>query len=192
MRDGSFLRDRPVLPEKSRAPLAGSADRLGRIDILTAGYPCQPFSSAARGRNSAPDLWPECLRIIRLVRPRWVVLENVPAYRLEHIERSCRDLERDGYAVWPIDAAVEVRNHVRRRIWVVAHDDRKGEPQLPVDAEMAGIREAARCWRGVPEPMEVDDGIPGRMAHMKAYGNAIEPWMAELIIRAVVQTRRTP
>jgi DNA (cytosine-5)-methyltransferase 1 len=147
MHDSSVLRDRPVLSEGAAAPLADDADCLGRIDILTAGYPCQPFSTAARGRNNATDLWPEALRIIRAVRPRWVLLENVPGTRLEHIERSCCALESEGYAVWPLDIGVEIRNHVRRRIWVVAHDNRQGEPQLPVNAEVAGIREAARRWR---------------------------------------------
>jgi DNA (cytosine-5)-methyltransferase 1 len=185
MHDSSVLRDRPVLSEGVAAPLALDADRVGRIDILTAGYPCQPFSTAARGRNNATDLWPEALRIIRCVRPCWVVLENVPGVGLAHIDRSCSELEAIDYAVWPLDIGVEVRNHVRRRIWVVAHDNRQGEPQLPVNAEVAGVREAARRWRCEPEPMGVDDGFPDRMDRMRALGNSIEPAIAELLIRAV-------
>lgn len=185
MRDGSVLRDRSVLPTSAQAQLAASRCGRGHIDILTAGYPCQPFSSAARGRNTATDLWPEVMRLIRIIRPRWVILENVPGRRLEHVERACCDLERDDYVVWPLDIACEIRNHVRRRIWTVAHDNRQGEPQLPVDAKVAGIPEAARRWWSVSEPLGMDDGLRIRMDRMKALGNAITPWMAELLIRAV-------
>lgn len=185
MRDGSVLRERSVLQVDPAAPLADDADRLGRIDLLTAGYPCQPFSTAARGRNTATDHWPSARRIIQRCRPRWVVLENVPGRRLEHIERSCRELEALGYAVWPIDAAIEIRKHVRRRIWVLAHSNREGEPQFAEHAKVAGIREAARCRRGDAEPLAVDDGLPRKMARMKALGNAIEVELVELLIRAV-------
>jgi DNA (cytosine-5)-methyltransferase 1 len=185
MRDGSLLRERSVLQGDPASSLADDADQLGRIDLLTAGYPCQPFSTAARGRNTAADLWPEARRVIQRCRPRWVVLENVPGRRLEHVERSCRELESLGYAVWPIDAAVEIRKHVRRRIWVVAHSDREGEPQFPVHAKVAGVQAAARCGRGDAEPLAVDDGLPRRMARMKALGNAVEVEVVELLIRAL-------
>lgn len=185
MRDSGLLRERSVLPIDPAPALADDADRIGRIDLLTAGYPCQPFSTAARGRNPATDLWPEARRVIQRCRPRWVILENVPGRRLEHVERSCRELEGLGYAVWPIDVAVEIHHHVRRRIWVVAHADREGEPRCPVDAEVAGVRAAARCRRGDAEPLAVDDGLPRKMARMKALGNAIEVELVELLIRAV-------
>lgn len=176
---------RPVLPVGADEALAGDADSLGRVDLLTAGYPCQPFSNAARGRNNASDLWGEALRIIRRVRPRWIVLENVPGRRLEHIERSCSDLESIGYAVWPLDIACEVRNHVRRRIWVVAHDNRHGEPQCPEHAEMADVFAFAAGWWCEAAPVGVDDGLPNRVDRMSSLGNSIEPAVAELIIRAL-------
>lgn len=187
MLDGSVCRDRPVLSVGTAAPLAADAYRLGRVDVLTAGYPCQPFSTAARGRNNAADLWPEAMRIILAARPRWVIVENVPGRRLEHVERSCRDLERGDYAVWPLDIAVEIRNHVRRRIWVVAHDNRQGEPQLAEHAKVASLCALAGSrWR-VSEPVGVDDGLSGRMDRMSSLGNAIEPIVAEMLIRAVCE-----
>lgn len=185
MLDDSVRGDRPVLPVGADEALAGDAHTLGRVDLLTAGYPCQPFSTAARGRNNARDLWPEALRVIRAARPRWIVLENVPGHRLEHVERSCRDLEDSDYAVWPLDIAVEILNHVRRRIWVVAHDNRQGEPQLPKHAEMAGVFSFAAGWWCEPYAVGVDDGLPGRMDRMRSLGNAIEPAVAELIIKTV-------
>lgn len=187
MLDDSVRGARPALPTSAREALAGGAYSLGRIDLLTAGYPCQPNSTAARGRNRADrDLWPEALRIIRAVRPRWVILENVPGYRLEHVERSCRDLERSAYAVWPIDAAIEIRKHVRRRLWVVAHANGESEPQRAEHAEVASLFEVAARWWCEPEPMGMADGLPIRMDRMKMLGNAIEPAVAELLIRAVL------
>lgn len=165
--------------------LAGYADSAGCVEILTAGYPCQPFSNAARGRNNATDLWPEAYRIIRLVRPTWIVLENVPGGGLEHIEQSCSDLESQGYAVWPLDIAVEIRNHVRRRCWIVAHAHGDCESQRPINEKASSVQEAARRWRDQPEPMGMDDGLPGRMDRMIQLGNAIEPAVAEIIFRSL-------
>ena len=165
--------------------LAERTDSPRHIDLLTAGFPCQPFSTAARGRNNARDWWPEALEIIRCVRPLWVILENVPGRRFEHLERACDDLEAIDYAVWPLDIAVEIKNHVRRRGWIVAHADSEGEPQCPIDAEMAGLQEAARRWRNISEPMGMDDGIPGKTHRMRALGNAIRVYEAEMLIRAI-------
>jgi DNA (cytosine-5)-methyltransferase 1 len=189
MLDDSVRGDRPALSEGAGEALAQRADVVGRIDLLTAGYPCQPHSTAARGRNRPElDLWPEALRIIRVVRPRWVILENVPGYGLEHVERSCRALEDSAYAVWPIDTAIEIRKHVRRRLWVVAHAHGQGEPQRAEHGEMAGLFEVAARWWCEPEPLGMADGLPIRMDRMKMLGNAIEPAVAELLIRAVLQS----
>lgn len=186
MGDGIILRDRQMVSEDTATPLAFSADSLGHIDIITAGFPCQPHSTASRGRPTARDWWPETLSVIRRVRPIWVILENVPSYRLEHIDRACDDLESEGYAVWPLDIAIEERNHVRRRAWVVAYDNSHGEPQCPLNAKASSVQEVARRWRGIPEPVGMDDGLPGKMDRMKGLGNAIRPFEAELIM-AVIQ-----
>jgi len=157
-----------------------------RPDILTAGFPCQAHSTAAHGANNAPCLWPETIQIIRSLRPVWVVLENVSGYRMAHIERACGDLEDSDYAVWPIDLAVEIRKAVRRRIYVVAHANENGEPQCSVDAETSSIQAAARRWRGEPEPVGVDDGFPSRMDRMRALGDSIRVYEAEMLMRVIV------
>lgn len=182
------LRNQRGEAASTETPLAECLDLPRRPDIFTAGFPCQAHSAAAHGANNAPCLWPETIKVIRSLRPIWVVLENVPGYRLPHIERACSDLEDSGYAVWPIDLGVEVRKAVRRRIYVVAHANENGEPQCPVDAEASGISEAARRWRGESEQMGIHDGVSGRMDRMQALGDSIRVYEAEMLIRAIVSS----
>lgn len=179
-------RKQPVLSEGAPSTLAKRSTARRRESVVTAGYPCQPHSTAARGRNRAElDLWPHTLHVIHCERPRWVVLENVPGYGLDHIERSCRDLEGIGYSTWPIDIGVEIRNHVRRRIWVVAHADSEGKPQCPEYAEVACVRAPTEGRRGVPLAVGMDDGLPDWSHRMRSLGNAVESDTAQLIMQVI-------
>ena len=100
-----------------------------RIDVLTGGFPCQPFSLAGKRKGTEDDryLWPEMLRVIRAVRPRWVVGENV--FGIVNwsegmvFDKVCSDLEAAGYEVRPyiIPACGVGAPHRRDRCWFVAH-----------------------------------------------------------------------
>ena len=114
----------------------------GTIDVLSGGFPCQPFSVAGKRKGTADDryLWPEMCRIIGEVRPRWVVGENVLGLlnwgRGMVFEQVQVDLEAAGYEVWPyiLPAAGIGAPHRRDRIWIVAHaggDGRGGYPAAP-------------------------------------------------------------
>ena len=102
---------------------------LGSVDIITGGFPCQPYSAAGRrkGKDDDRHLWPEMLRVIREVRPRWVVGENVFGLTTWDggvvLEEVCADLEAEGYAVQPfiIPAAAVGAPHRRDRVWIVAN-----------------------------------------------------------------------
>ncbi len=106
----------------------------GHIDVLTGGFPCQPFSLAGK-RKGADDnryLWPEMLRAIREIRPRWVVGENVlgivnwsDGMVFEQVQA---DLETEGYEVQPflIPACAVDAPHRRDRVWFVAHRRNSG------------------------------------------------------------------
>lgn len=101
----------------------------GQIDILTGGFPCQPFSVAGKRKGTKDNryLWPEMLRIIREARPRWVVAENV--YGLVNwdeglvFETVQADLEREGYQVqsFILPAAGVNAPHQRYRVWIIAY-----------------------------------------------------------------------
>jgi DNA (cytosine-5)-methyltransferase 1 len=101
----------------------------GKIDILTGGFPCQPYSSAGKrkGKEDERHLWPSMLRAIREIQPRWVVGENVLGLvnwsggLVFHEVQA--DLEAAGYEVWPyVLPAVSVNApHRRDRVWFVAY-----------------------------------------------------------------------
>lgn len=100
-----------------------------KIDVLTGGFPCQPFSFAGKRKGTADDryLWPKMLRVIRTVRPRWVVGENV--YGIINwsqgmvFEQVCADMEAEGFEVQPyiLPACGVDAPHQRYRTWFVAH-----------------------------------------------------------------------
>lgn len=99
----------------------------GRVDIISAGFPCQPWSSAGR-RNGTDDerwLWPEISRVVREVEPRWVFLENVPRLVDGGLAEVLRDLALCGFnAEWNLFSAAETgAPHLRERLFILAHTD---------------------------------------------------------------------
>lgn len=166
------------------------------VDVLAGGFPCQPFSSAARGRNNKPDLWPHMLRIardlrrLRPMRSLWVLAENVPGLGDHGIDRVCSDLEREGFTCWPfdMDTAPPGRHRGRRRFIIVAHAHGQGEPRCAEHAQVASVPEISRCGEADDAPpLGVDDGFSGRMDALRQIGNSISPWAAEMIGRAIVR-----
>jgi len=97
-----------------------------QIDILTGGFPCQPFSFAGKRRGKSDDryLWPEMLRIIQETRPRWIIGENVAGIVNLALDQVLADLENENYEVQPfiIPACAVEAPHRRDRVWIVAHD----------------------------------------------------------------------
>ena len=107
------------------------ADYAG-VDLLTGGFPCQPFSVAGKRKGAEDDraLWPEMLRVIDGAKPAWLIGENVAGIVTMELDNILSDLEGIGYAAWPLvipACAVDAR-HRRDRVWIVAHaNDRRGE-----------------------------------------------------------------
>ena len=99
------------------------ATRLGRIDIVTGGYPCQPFSQAGRrqGEEDERHLWPEMLRIIKSCQPRYVLAENVAGHVTMGLDQVLTDLEDQGYTTRPIIVPACAKNapHRRDRVWII-------------------------------------------------------------------------
>jgi DNA (cytosine-5)-methyltransferase 1 len=103
-------------------------DGIGSIDIITGGYPCQPFSQAGRkkGEEDPRHLWPEYFRLIKECRPTWVIGENVSGHLKLGLDTVLKDLESEGYTLrtFSISAASIGANHKRERVWIVAYSER--------------------------------------------------------------------
>jgi len=104
----------------------------GTVDIISGGFPCQPFSLAGKRKGTEDDrnLWPEMLRVIREVRPRYIVGENVPGLINWSdglvFEQVQADLENEGYEVQPVilPACSQNAPHKRERVFFVAYSNK--------------------------------------------------------------------
>ncbi len=106
----------------------------GRVDILTGGFPCQPYSVAGKQKGTADDryLWPEMFRVIKEVQPTFVIAENVRGIiNIQDgmvFETVCSDLESEGFEIqtFIIPAAGVGAPHKRERVWVVGYSKHNG------------------------------------------------------------------
>ena len=131
-----------------------------RIDVLTGGFPCQPYSLAGKrkGKEDERHLWPEMLRAIREIQPRWVVGENV--FGLINwsdglvFHEVQTDLEAAGYEVFPyVLPAVSVNApHRRDRVWFVAHRNRTGLQATRPEQQTAGFEQYRKLDRDAANP----------------------------------------
>ena len=122
----------PNVPIKSDVKeLANDPDRfIPDCDILTAGYPCQPFSSAGKRKGEEDDrhIWPYIRTIVAHKRPSWVVFENVNGHISLGLDTVLSNLEAEGYTTRPfvIPACSVGAPHRRDRVWIVGHTEDNG------------------------------------------------------------------
>ena len=168
------------------------------VDLLTGGFPCQPFSVAGKQRGKEDDryLWPEMLRVIREVRPRWVIGENVAGIINMELDQVLTDLEDEGYTCWTfiIPACAIGSRHIRDRVWILANSDKEGLSKFKRQKKKLARSGLDRCfmpdnWREW-NPYSAfilrgDDGIPGRVGGVKGFGNAIVPQVAAAIMQVI-------
>lgn len=240
----------PTVPIYEDIKEYSGRDLRGEIDIVSGGFPCQPYSVAGSRRASQDDraLWPEMLRIISEVRPRWVVGENVTGLVKLGLDGVLSSLEAEGYSVEAlvIPACAVDAPHKRGRIWILANSDgytnetlagvtreesrlseeyraevmsgrdvvRASAPALehsdgerlkkrnaPAVTTEPGLarREPARFWsdyellggRRIKSGLcPLAYGISGRVARLRALGNAIVPQLAAEIFAGIEEIRR--
>lgn len=203
-------------------------------DVICGGFPCQDISSAGKGEGidgQRSGLWREFARLIGEIRPRIVVVENVPDLAVRGLGRVLGDLCALGYdAEWEIVSAQDAgAPHLRKRLFILAtlcdpdaqgqsvgseHDretprlrgdgsdsdgarlegrhsgglqERSGERAAGQGGSSLAKREPITWWEAEPEVGPVADGIPGRMAQLRALGNAVVPQVAELVGRRALR-----
>lgn len=107
----------------------------GEINIITGGFPCQPFSVAGKQKAHRDDrhLWPEMFRVITNARPAWVLCENVTGLIKLGLDQVESDLEDQGYTVktLAIPACAVGANHKRERVWILANTTGYGCNESP-------------------------------------------------------------
>lgn len=147
---------------------------LRTVDVISGGFPCQPFSVAGQRKGKGDDryLWPEMLRVIRELRPAWVLGENVPGIVNLALDQVLLDLENTGYTGQPfiIPACGVDAPHKRERICIVAYrsGERNGIGRAPENAAEAGGQghsDAGRAEADVCGKLREDQSGVGGMAH---------------------------
>lgn len=135
IKDG-ILPAAPIFTDVRKFIQSGAAAQYrGFADVVTAGFPCQPFSVAGRGKGKSDDrnLWPETIEVIRQVRPRFCLLENVRGLLSSgYFQEILKDLDQSGYnARWRVLSAAELgAPHQRDRVWIVAQSQILSEGRL--------------------------------------------------------------
>lgn len=174
----------------------------GMVDVVSGGFPCQPFSVAGKGLGEADprNMWPATLACVRIIRPPLVFLENVPGLLADpYMGRIFGDLAESGYRVrWTCLGADDVgANHRRKRLWILAYTksmrsfsvlsenngtSREGiEPSVRSTYRRSfgmGQESSSVCleeWKDPPEPDGMAHVVASQLDRLKAIGNGQVP-----------------
>lgn len=185
----------------------------GGVDVITAGFPCQDESVAGKRKGiqfdetteiatSRSGLFGAVIRTIRLVRPRYAILENVAGLLLGGMGYVLGQLAESGYdCEWDCIPSGLNNGHLRERVFFVAHADgiglQRGKQWLQEDQEQRNIHATILptfSFRPIKPKDDIstplvagkDDGIPNRSHRIKALGNSIIPQIAETIGQAIM------
>jgi len=167
------------------------------VTLVSGGFPCQPFSQAGKRRGTDDDrfLWPEMLRVIREIEPRWVLAENVLGLlSLDGgvvFETVLSDLESAGYATLPVvcPAAGAGAPHQRQRVFIVAHGTGsrlEGQQWARHEGRGVGLANGG-WWLTEPDVGRVATGVPHRVDRLRALGNAVVPQQVYPILQAIAE-----
>lgn len=173
------------------------------VDLICGGFPCQDISNAGKRAGITGErsgLWSEYVRIVRMVRPRFVLVENVSALLVRGMGTVLGDLAALGFdAEWSVLSACQFgAPHSRERLFLFAYADRHfmraswtGQNQgasarLPVGSP-SETRPLVNWWATQPEPCGVVYGVPGVVDRLRGLGNAVVPQVAEWIGRRIME-----
>jgi site-specific DNA-cytosine methylase len=167
----------------------------GAVDIITGGYPCQPFSAAGqrKGEDDPRHLWPTIREHVKTIRPDRCFFENVEGHISLGLSSVISDLEEDGYAAtWGIFSAREVgAAHQRKRVYILAYSQGERVQGLRASGKQKSgaygqqellVRKGKRSeyakWLLEPRVGRVVDGCADRVDRIRLLGNAVVPQTA--------------
>lgn len=197
----------------------GVEEEIPHVDVVCGGFPCQDISCAGKGAGIHAErsgLWWEMLRVVRLVRPRYVLVENVAALLNRGLDEVLGSLAESGYdAEWQILSASFVGSpQLRERLYLVAYSkvssticqgagDKRPRGGISVrgrvfggNREMAGRKRSkaqryTEPWAVEPDICRVANGIPDQLDRLRALGNAIVPQCAQFVGQCLLDSIRT-
>ena len=180
-----------------------------QVDLICGGFPCQPVSCAGKrkGKSDSRWLWPEFRRIVSILRPRFVLAENVPGLYGQGLSDIIFDLASLGYdAEWHcIPAAAFGAPHIRDRVFILGHaprlqsGDTAGKVRMGRSGVLSPARrtkennrttrsdKAERWWATEPDVGRVADGVPKRVDRLRCLGNAVVPQVAQFIGQRILE-----
>ena len=163
------------------------SDGLFPIDIITGGYPCQPFSVAGRkkGEEDPRHLWPEMFRLVQELRPSWVIGENVSGHIKLGLDTVLKNLESEGYSArtFSISASSVGANHQRERVWIVANAKqdnyleqvrRRNEEESRIQKKYREEHSQSRQSSGTSEVWQKSNGHEN-VEDTRQHGRRLEP-----------------
>lgn len=173
---------------------------MAEIDFLCGGFPCQPVSLAGHrlGEDDERWLWPEFAETIRLVGPRFVLLENTPGLFTSGFGRVMGDLAALGLdAEWSVLSACALgAPHTRERVFILGYAtsesergyDRQGRPRGRIEIPGERLGDARAHWASEPDVERVALRVPNGVDRNRGIGNAVVPWKGELIGRRILES----
>jgi DNA (cytosine-5)-methyltransferase 1 len=159
----------------------------GIVDVISGGFPCQAYSTAAHGKNTADDLWPEMRRIVADVAPRYIFAENVSK---KAIDQAADDCELMGYKTKAICLSAKDMgaDHIRKRYWLLAYSDNNGEFLHTINAKTFGMQKLDKSiWEDYPKSLRMVDGVANRLDRLKAIGNGQVPLCAATAWKLLIE-----
>lgn len=163
-------------------------DWKGYVDLVSGGFPCQAFSTAAAGKNIlSKNVWPEMERVVAEVMPRYVFAENVSA---SAVNQASSDLQKLGYHTeqTSVSAADLGADHIRKRYWVLAYTDDPRKLLCAVNAKTHELPNLSRgVWESYPDQPRVVNGMAYRLDRLRATGNGQVPIVAAAALLKMVR-----
>jgi DNA (cytosine-5)-methyltransferase 1 len=169
---------------------------LSTVDLISGGFPCQPFSIAGERRGKEDDryLWPEMLIVISELRPTWVLGENVAGIIKLALDDVLSSLKSIGYSTqaFVIPACAVNADHRRDRVFIVAYTGGKGlegihETSDRVEMQLSSEYFPGNFRKATPRVLRRNHGIPNWMDRIKCLGNAVVPQQVYPILKAIAE-----